>query len=269
MHSPRLLPGTQALSSELGGGMTARSGQALSLLPVVSWAPPAGSLPLRVPSRAAATVLTILPASAGQLRGQGAGGVSALPSAGASPQGLSRAPRPAAKQTARPAVRGNCKAREDPSLEQEPCGVSKSVPNSQWAFTLGSTATAAEETPRAPRKQTPRPLGFRMLQARALPHPQALLPLRRLLGGCQDEGGVALKSQASPLASGLPVLSQQMAGRLRNPLCPRGATAHGDTTAQTPGLASVHSQAPARPEDPGSQALPARPHPQTAPGSRD
>lgn len=190
MHSPHLLPGTQALSSELGGEMMALPGKALSLLPVVSRAPPAGSLPLRVPSRAAATVLTILPASAGQLRGQGAGGVSALPSAGASPQGLSRAPRPAARQTAHPAVRGNCEAHEDPSLGQEPCrkpcGVSRSVPNSQWAFTLGSTATAAEETPRAPRKQTPWPLGFRMLQARALPHPQALLLLRRLLGGCQD-----------------------------------------------------------------------------------
>lgn len=87
MYSPRLLPGMQAVSSELGGGMTARPGKALSLLPVVSRAPPAGSLPLRVPSRAAATVLTILPASAGQLRGQGAGGVNAFPSAGASPRG--------------------------------------------------------------------------------------------------------------------------------------------------------------------------------------
>ena len=102
----------------------------LSLLPVVSRAPPAGSLPPRLPSREAATILTILPASADQLRGQGAGGVSALPSA---EQGA----RPASRQTACPAAKGNCEAREEPGSGQEPCGISRSVPNSQWALTPG------------------------------------------------------------------------------------------------------------------------------------
>ena len=48
------------------------------------------------------------------------------------------------------------------------------------------------------------------------------------------EGGAALRSQASPPTSGLPMLSQRAAAGPRTPVCSGGTTVHGDVAAHRP-----------------------------------